>query len=148
MDPIEARRRLRDFLLKETDLHKRILIKAAKKDLESICRSLGDEKETFTNAEIKSYISANYTELNTKAKVAVEEICKNLLPEKRWIYLTKQFAIISALLLPALVSLSTNLLAFIKSQTLDTASAGMCLMGILTIVIFLLASASFYLKNK
>ncbi len=97
MDPIEARRRLRDFLLKETDLHKRILIKAAKKDLESICRSLGDEKENFTNAEIKSYISANYTELNTKDKVAVEEICKNLLPEKRWIYLTKQFAIISAL---------------------------------------------------
>ena len=86
MDPSEARQRLRDFLLKETDLYKRILVKAARKDLKDICQSLGESRETFSNGEIKTYIAANYSELNKKTIAAVEEVCKNLLPEKKCIY--------------------------------------------------------------
>lgn len=95
MNPDTIRKRVKDFLISKTTIKKDILRNIAEIKLRQISNDLGKDTQNASLDNVEQFIVSHYTELTKEADKVIDDLCKEILPEKQWHFIVKQFSILS-----------------------------------------------------
>ena len=99
--PVNARKRIADFLQTRTDIQKKVIRDLAIKELLKIKQCSNDNKPT-TDDELKAYIKDHFKDLKANSETVILELSQKILPDSVTKYFLKQFGLITVFLVPPL----------------------------------------------
>ena len=129
--PQRHREELARFLWEQESFRSDLIRQLAQEQLSRI-RSL--QREDAAAEDFDHYIAAHVTELEHKAREAIRDTCKEVIPDKTWGYLFRNISLFTVFLLPA----AAALLKFLFGWDVSRAEAGM---GFALLAALLMASA-------
>lgn len=103
MSPEKTRKRLKAFFIQNKSLFNYIFNNLSKNEYKRICQQV--ESSPNFDEGLKKFILDHYYEIGKKTETIIDELCEKAVPKEKWFYLIRQFGIISALLIPAMVLL-------------------------------------------
>lgn len=140
MTPNSARDKLKEFLYKETDLPKKAFDRIVKGKMAEIAYMAGRDASP-SDKDIRSFIDANFSELNVATEKFIDRFCQDAIPESQFWYLVKEFGVLSIFLIPPLIPLASYLATLMQASPLDVASVGTCIAGICLLLALIGTSA-------
>lgn len=129
--PKQRREELARFLWEQEPFRRDLIRRLAREQLSRI-RSL--QREHAAAEDVDRYIAAHVTELEHKAREAIRDTCKKVIPDTTWLYLLANISLFSVFLLPA----AAVLLKFLFGWDVSRAEAGI---GFALLAALLMASA-------
>lgn len=144
--PVNARKRIADFLQTRTDIQKKVIRDLAIKELLKIKQCSNDNKPT-TDDELKAYIKDHFKDLKANSETVILELSQKILPDSVTKYFFKQFGLITVFLVPPLYVCIDYTVNYLKDGSdLKKAVAGF--VSSLLILALMISSALASILNK
>lgn len=151
MSQKSARNSLKKYLANKTSVLDDLIFETACEHLEKIAK-LSSSETKITNEIIDKYIVDHYPELNAEAHSKIEEISKEVIPERQAKHLLFQFGVLAIFLLPPCapppIIYPNYLSLIIQNGMTDTAGFASCIIGLLFLLGLIIASAFAVLSSK
>lgn len=148
LKPSLARKKVKAFLLKETDLQKRLIWKIAVNKLSEI-RRIQQKNGAPDNQEALSYIRDNYTELCQNADQIIDQlVSKEMVPGADWFHIFKLFSLLSVVFVVPIGMLIQTAAVEFTSETCDLQMFAGSLFGAALLLIFLGAAITAEILKK
>lgn len=137
---------IHDFLIANTGLKDDLILRIAKEQLIHANRIAKVKKEP-TQEEIDNYIKSQIHSLQNDAEIVLNDMCKQLIPENIFVYLVKQFSILSVFLLLPFGVLIHVAIGVYFNPPIDSLFHSEIVTSIFLILIVLFVSANSVIKK-
>ena len=144
--PVNARKRIADFLQTRTDIQKKVIRDLAIKELLKIKQCSNDNKPT-TDDELKAYIKDHFKDLKANSETVILELSQKILPDSVTKYFFKQFGLITVFLVPPLYICIDYTIKYLKDGS-DLTKAVAGFVSSLLILALMISSALASIINK
>ena len=135
----DDRKRLRKFIIEETEIAQAFARRIATEKLQAARKLAGISAPPPSQEEIQKYIFDNHDDVEKRVDGVVDDLCRKILPEERLRDLLFQFGILSLFLVPPFMALVAVAIRDFHNNALAEAAseAG----GAVLVATLLLASA-------